>query len=166
MNWEAIAAFADFLAAIGVIASLIYVAQQVRASQTTAADTNRLRRTEGVCEMMHSFAVNDDLRNSLISSNKLEPAYERMASELDITYDEAARADFVSSYWFWLHWGQYSSTTDEADLEELRNVMKTYVDLPSLAYSWENSFVAKAALAPEFVDFVDKTTSEYKKTKI
>lgn len=48
MNWELIATLAEVVAAIGVIASLIYVARQVRSSQETAANTNRLTRAGGV----------------------------------------------------------------------------------------------------------------------
>jgi len=41
VNWEALATVAEIIGAIGVIASLLYVARQVKSAQTTAADTNR-----------------------------------------------------------------------------------------------------------------------------
>ena len=41
-SWEAVGTFAEVIGAIGVIASLLYVAKQVKAAQATAADTNRL----------------------------------------------------------------------------------------------------------------------------
>ena len=62
MNWELITTVAEVVAAIGVIASLIYVARQVRSSQETAADSNRLARAGGVREVMLANATNDELR--------------------------------------------------------------------------------------------------------
>ena len=37
MNWEAIGAIAELIAAIGVIASLIYLAKQINANSNTRA---------------------------------------------------------------------------------------------------------------------------------
>ena len=159
MNWELIATLAEVVAAIGVIASLIYVARQVRSSQETAADTNRLARAGGVREIMLANATNDDLRNSVIKAYGMAPYYEEMARVLDITFDDAARADFQNNIYFWLHWGQFASTTDPQDLEELKNVLHTY-SIPGLKYSWENSPFAKPVLDAKFVKFVDAAIAE------
>jgi hypothetical protein len=161
MNWDAIATSAEVIGALGVIASLIYVAKQVRSSQATAADTNRLTRSAGVREMLHSYAVNDDLRRSVIAANGLESFYEQMASKFDISVDDAARNDFSNAYWFWLHWGQYSSTTDSEDLSELKNVLVSYVMLPAMKYSWDNSFFAQPMLDKGFVEFVEAALADH-----
>jgi hypothetical protein len=97
MNWDAIGTIAEVVAAAGVIASLLYVAQQVRAAQSTAADTNRLTRASGVREIMLANATNNELRNSVINAYGISAYYEEMARVLDITFDDAARADFQNN---------------------------------------------------------------------
>jgi hypothetical protein len=159
MNWETIATLAEVVAAIGVIASLIYVARQVRSSQETAADTNRLARAGGVREMLLVNATNDELRNSVIKTYGLTPHYEEMARVFDVTVDDAARTDFHNGCYFWLHWGQFSSTNDPHDLEELKGVIRTYA-VPALKYSWENSPFEKPSLDPNFVEFVNAVLAE------
>jgi hypothetical protein len=154
MNWETIATLAEVVAAIGVIASLIYVARQVRSSQETAADTNRLTRASGVREIMLANATNDELRNSVIKAFGLTKNYEKMARVLEIDFDDAARVDFQNNMYFWLHWGQFSSTTDPQDLEELKGVVLSY-SIPAFKYSWENSLWAPRPLDSKFVEFVD-----------
>ncbi len=159
MNWELIATVAEVVAAIGVIASLIYVARQVRSSQETAADTNRLARASGVREVMLANATNDKLRNSVMKAYGTAPYYKEMARVLDVTIDDAARTDYQNCYLCWLHWGQFASTTDPQDLQELKNIMRTYL-IPALKYSWDNSPWAKPSLDPKFVTFVDAVLAE------
>jgi len=165
LNWDVIATLAEVTAAMGVIASLVYVARQLHSSHVTAADANRLNRSRGVCEIMLSFATNDELRRSYIKLNHLEPYFEKMASEFDVSVDDAARNDFANAYWFWLHWGQYSSTTDPKDLEVLKIVIYPYVDIPGMKYSWEHSYMAKPCLDEGFIEFVETTLAAYTKEK-
>jgi len=159
MNWELIEIIAEVVAAIGVIASLIYVARQVRSSQETATDTNRLARASGVREVMPANATNDELRNSVMKAYGFAPYYKEMARVLDITIDDAARTDYQNCYYFWLHWSQFASTTDPQDLQELKYIMRTY-SIPAMKYSWENSPYARRSLDQEFVKFVEAATAE------
>ena len=166
MNWEAIGAVGEILGAFAVVLTLLYLAVQVKYAKTATTDATRLNIANGIQAMLLAMSTDDTLRTSVYKAQGFEPFLSELSARLSVSVEEAARVDMYAAYWFWLHWGQYSSTTDESDLEELRNVMESYVDLPSLAYSWENSFVAKAALQPEFVNFVDKAMSDYRKTKI
>jgi hypothetical protein len=161
VNWDALATIAELIGAIGVIASLIYVARQVKSSQATAADTNRLSRSGRIADMIHTFAADDALRNSVIKSYRLEDDYKKMAAALDISFDDAARTDFVNAYWFWVHWGQYCSTIDPDDIEELKISIGAYAEMPAINYSWENSFLAKRILDRRYVAFAEKTLVEH-----
>ena len=49
MNWEAIGALGETLGAILVLATLVYLANQVRYAKNAAADANRIARARGVC---------------------------------------------------------------------------------------------------------------------
>jgi len=160
LKWEIVATIAEVTGAIGVIASLLYVAKQVKAAQSTAADTNRLTRANGVREMFQTLAGDADLGNAVVRTYGLESYYEEMAAQFGVSTEDAMRSDFHNAYYFWLHWGQFSSTTDENDLDELAHVIHSY-STPALNYSWTNSIWAKPALDPKFVEFVDDVLANY-----
>ena len=82
-----------------------------------------------------------------------------MARVLDVTFDDAAITDFHNAYYFWMHWGQFASTKDPDDIEELKQVIRYYAN-PAFKYSWENSAFAKSGLPPKFVEFVDGVLKE------
>ncbi len=74
--------------------------------------------------------------------------------------DEAASFDWAMLYWFWLHWGQYASTTKASDVEELRNLISIFYSNPGVRLCWENSPWAKPVLEKDFVNFVDEILIE------
>ncbi len=97
MNWDLVATIAEVVAAIGVIASLIYVARQVRSAQSTAADTNRLTRASGAHEWLLTVAATDNLRDSVSKTYGLGPFHEEFAAEFDVSVEDAARTDYASA---------------------------------------------------------------------
>ncbi|MFT4562932.1 MAG: hypothetical protein ACI9BW_002683 [Gammaproteobacteria bacterium] len=127
--------------------------------QATAADANRLTRASGVREIMLVNATNDELRNNVINAWGLTAHYEKMADAFDIAFDDAARSDFRNNAYSWLHWGQFSSTTDPKDLEKLKNAVRAY-SIPALHYSWGNSVCSPLRLDPDSVKFVDAAQME------
>ena len=116
MNWDAISAISESLGTIAVLVTLIYLTVQVKDSKRASADSNRIERAVGIREGLMSLAENDDLRNSFDKANGMFSFYEEMASEFSISPEDAARAHYYSIYWFWLHWGQHSSTKEKRDL--------------------------------------------------
>ena len=159
MNWEAIGATGEILGALAVVATLVYLATQVRYAKTAATDANRLARTTGVREMMIEFSKNDDLRRTWVKTEGLGDHYDSFAKHFDITPDEAARLDFQNLYWCWLHWGQYSSSKDHNDIKELENIVNTFYRTPSIQYTWNNTPMVKH-MDPEFLSFVERVLSE------
>ena len=137
------------------MATLGYLAVQVRAARDSAADANRFNRANGVTQMALEFAGNPDLANSVMKSQKNEEYYAQFASALGISFDDASRSDWFHLYYFWLHWGQYSSSKTEEDLAELSNVTRAFYRIPAVRYSWDHSPFAKPVLDPAFINFVD-----------
>jgi hypothetical protein len=119
MNWEAIGALGETLGALLVLITLIYLATQVRYAKNAAADANRLARAKGVCDLQLVIANNDQLNQSNIAANGWISWYQELAAVRVITVEEAIRADAMSTYRFWLHWGQFTSTNRQEDLLEL-----------------------------------------------
>jgi hypothetical protein len=155
MNWDAIGAIAEGIGALAVVITLVYLATQVKYAKSAAADTNRLMRATGVRDMSLVLAQNDELRRSLIRTFKTDDYYKEFATRFDVDSIDTERVDFVAHYYFWLHWGQYNTTSTEKDLEELRHIIGGLYSLPAINYAWNNSPYGKQEFEEDFVRFVD-----------
>jgi len=160
VNWEAIGALGEIVGALAVVLTLAYLAIQVRHAKEAAADTNRLERSKGVRDMMLASAADSGLRENLTKGLQLSDYYNEIASNLNMSSDEAASFDWAMLYWFWLHWGQYASTTKESDVEELRNVISGFYRNPGVRVCWEKSPWARPVLEKDFVNFVDEILAQ------
>lgn len=160
INWEAVTAIGQLVGALAVVVTLIYLTVQVRYAKLATSDANRLARAQGVCQMMLSGAIHSDIRNANIKVLGLDSFYEEVAQRLEVTPDEAAILDHTYCYWFWLHWGQFSSTNEEKDLDELRRMVLQFYAVPSVRMFWDASPTAKPMLDPIFVAFVEETLEE------
>ena len=76
MNWDAIGAIAETLGAVGVIASLVYLAGQIRHSREQMAENTRAVRAGTYqhfqSELRESFAI-DPGQDSLVASGLADP---------------------------------------------------------------------------------------------
>ncbi len=160
MNWEAIGALGEIVGALAVVLTLAYLAIQVRHAKAAATDSNRLERSKGVRDMMLASAADSGLRENLTKGLQLSDYYNEIASNLNMSSDEAASFDWAMLYWFWLHWGQYASTTKESDVEELRNVISGFYRNPGVRVCWEKSPWARPVLEKDFVNFVDEILAQ------
>ena len=156
MNWDAIGAIGEIVGALAVVLTLGYLANQVRHAKEVAADTNRLERSKGVRDMMLASASDSDLRENLTKGLLLSDYYSEIASKLNMSSNEAASFDWAMLYWFWLHWGQYASTTKDSDVEELRTVINGFYRNPGVRLCWEKSPQARPVLEEDVVKFVDE----------
>jgi hypothetical protein len=155
VNWDALSAISESLGTFAVLVTLIYLTVQVKDSKSASADTNRIERAVGIREGLMSLAENDNLRSSFDKANGMLGFYEGMASEFNISTDDAARSHYYSIYWFWLHWGQFSSSTEKRDLLELEILIRGLYSTPVYYYCWNNSPWVKPIIEAAFVEYVD-----------
>lgn len=155
MDWDAVGAIGEIVGAVAVVATLAYLAVQVRFARKVAAEANRHTRATGVREALLVQTTNDSLRNSMTKTYGLQSWYEQFANAFDVSPDDASRCDVMHLYWFWLHWAQWGSTNDAQGLEELTNIVRSFYATPAIKYSWDHSPFAKPILEPGFVQFVD-----------
>lgn len=155
MNWDAIGALGELLGAAAVVLTLGYLAMQVRHARAATADNSRLIRANGVREMVLEMCRNDSLRMSQTKNWGYEPYYTELAHKLGVSMEEATQVDWSNCYYFWMYWGQYSSTTEERDLSELENVIGGLCSAPGMKLSWETSPLTRPLLQKDFVAFVD-----------
>jgi hypothetical protein len=155
MNWDAIGAIGQTVGAFAVVVTLGYLAVQVRVSRSTATDANRLTRAVGAREAVLSIVNNDDLIDTIVTAYGMKEYYDELGRKFALSTKEAARVDFLSVHWFWVHWGQFSSTKDQDDLSELSRHIAAFYAIPFVGYSWRNSPLGRTLLDPRFVEFVD-----------
>jgi hypothetical protein len=144
---------------MAVVLTLVYLAVQVRYAKEAATDNNRIARATGVREMLLATATHSELRE--LGLKVYETKYfQEVANTFDLDLDQAYMLDQQSGYWFWLHWGQFASTTNQSDMDELKNIIQGLYQLPPMMYCWKNSPYHRPLLDPKFVKFVDELLAE------
>jgi len=161
-TWEKLYYIGEFVGVIAVVLTLGYLALQVRFARLAAADLNRHSRTQGVRDMMLTIATNPGLATIWLKATQTEPNYQAIANDLDISIDEAIQADFISLYWFWIHWGQYVSITTPEDRAELEHIITQFYSVPPGSVSWKRSPFGRDFLDERFVQFVGDTLAKKK----
>ncbi|MEH6638492.1 MAG: hypothetical protein V7717_04370 [Porticoccaceae bacterium] len=159
MNWDAAGAIGEILGAVAVVLTLGYVAIQVRHAKNTTADLNRLERARGVREMALSMIANPQVAHDQIKNWGLDKYYEDLGEAEGVSAERALAIDWANTYYFWMYWGQYSSTTHEEDLRELEHVIDGLLDTRGMQKTWETSPMTRPLLEPKFVEFVDSILS-------
>ncbi len=66
MNWDAIGAIGEILGAAAVVATLVYLAIQIRSANSAAADVNRLSRAVGVRDIIRQVIDDSELCDASI----------------------------------------------------------------------------------------------------
>ncbi len=155
MNWEAIGAIGNILSAIAVIATLGYLAVQIKVAHTVGSDTNRQQRGAGVREISLALATHDELRNAWVKAEGFDSINEQIAAQLKLSQDEANRLVYACNYMFWLHWAQWASLKTDDDLAELRHIIQAFYCSPPMSAVWKlHPYVQ--LLDQKFVHFVNE----------
>jgi hypothetical protein len=110
MNWDAVGAVAESLAAIGVIASLIYVALQVRQNSTLINQSILATRSAMVHAISESYARFYEL---LAQDSELTEIYKRAIRGEELTENEVSRFEsLLSIYITWLEDADHQYMSD------------------------------------------------------
>ena len=166
MNWDTVAAVLEIASGIAVFISLMYLALQIRFARLAAADTSRTARAIGVRENVLAMANNSELRENWIKSSSLESVYEVLGGELKVSANGAIQIDHMCQSWMWLHWGQFSSTTTDDDLEELARLIGVFYSNPPMSICWNESPFDKGLVEDKFVEFVNEAVKSQQKKPV
>ena len=155
MNWDAIGAVGEILGAAAVVATLVYLAIQVRYAKDASADVNRLSRAEGVRETIAFMAKDSKMAKAWIGAQGSLAQYEKLAKSFGLEdIEDGFNVEYVCQSWWWLHWGQWASITTERDMNELRHLVSELYSQPPMSIAWQES-ANVVLLEPEFRQFVD-----------
>lgn len=148
MNWEALNAVGQFLGGAGVIASLLYLAVQVRASTRAAAIAAKLEQTR----------LLNDFTDGLIKSPELNALWLRGRKSIEtLSPEEYLRFSNMSLKAFWFFSAGYFQFCQEAlrgdDWFELQAVLRFWLRGPGCRKWWTD--VGRYMYGDNFVAFID-----------
>ena len=148
MNWDAIGAVAEALGAAGVIASLLYLAIQVRASTRASAVEAKLQSTRLLGETM----------DVVIQSPELADIFGRGLADLkSLSKEEYYRFSNLCLKAFWSFSAAYfqfsTGTLAESDWQEQKLALHYWLRGPGCR-SWWAKF-GRASFGPAFQDFIE-----------
>lgn len=149
MNWDAIGAVAEAVGAAGVIASLLYLAVQVRGSTRASAVESKLQ----AARMLHDFI------DSLVQTPELNDIFLRGLADLDsLSEAEYYRFSNMSLKAFWLFSAGYfqfrMGTLTEDDWHESRAVLHYWLLRPGCRAWWAK--LGRGSFGADFRAFVDR----------
>ena len=165
MNWDAISAIGEILGAAAVVASLVYLAIQVRSAKSAAADVNRLIRAVGVRETIRHTINDSELSDAWIRAADSVGNFQAVADRLGLSFREAQKVTFQCQSWWWLHWGQWASITTEKDMAELRHLVSEFYSVPPISVVWTEDESVQL-LDSEFIEFVNDAVLEKQRASI
>jgi hypothetical protein len=148
LNWDAIGAIAEGIGAAGVIASLLYLAVQVRASTRASAVEAKLRSAD----MLNIFI------DRLIDTPELNGLFLRGLADIEsLSESDYFRFSNMAIKAFWLfsanHFQYRIGALSESDWYEPRAVLLYWLRPPGCRVWWEK--LGRESFGPEFREYVD-----------
>lgn len=148
LDWNAIGAIAEGVGAAGMIASLLYVAIQVKASTRASAVESKFR----------SAQMQNDFVDSLIESPDLNDLWLRGLTDLDsLSESDYYRFSNMSLKAFWLfsagHFQYRTGALSESEWYETRAVLLYWLRRPGCQIWWTK--LGRASFGPDFRDYID-----------
>ncbi len=162
MNWDAIGAFAELLGAVGVIASLVYLAGQIRQSRDQMSQNTKALRAQSAQQ------GGDTLQGAIISASS-GPAHEE-AVRLGLRDSDGLSEEDAHRFNMWmtnmlmgyenLHYQYRAGMLDEDRWRLRRSQLGIPFANPAVASWWKKSPNKVEMFGPEFVALVEEILGE------
>ena len=150
MNWDAIGAIAEMLAAFGVIISLIFVGVQVRKGSAESRAATKQATTDTEIHMVSTFARYPEIWNKVQTGQPLADVVETRQA---ILLFNMLMIDYENRY------HQYQAGYfDDLSWQNRVSILRTIVDFPIFEL-WRESPGGQSRSA-DWLDFLDKLAAE------
>ena len=154
MNWEAAGAIGEIIGAIAVVATLTYLAVQIRTSRIGAASAATYSAMEGFSRWRSNIMQNPKIASALVKANNSETLNAEEQLQLRSLADELFILVAVGA----TETEQWSSINrDSIDFEYLRLI---FAENPGLIDFWERYRPVATAVSNEYVEAVDDLIRE------
>jgi hypothetical protein len=164
MNWDAVAAIAEALAVLGVIASLVYVALQVKQNSKLIDQSILATRSAMVHEINVSFARFYEL---LAQDSELSDIYQRGIRGESLTDNEVFR--FEALLYIYVAWledadhqhmsGVYFEEDDTDPVEGLAAIFRPLLSSPIGRHWWSQT--AEELTTPSLYTKINKIMTQW-----
>jgi hypothetical protein len=148
MHWEAIGAVAELVGAVGVIASLLYLAAQVHTSNRASAVQAKLDSTRLLNDFMDLLIQRPELNRLMIEGRK---------SLDNLSPDEYQQFSNMSLKAFWFFSAGYfqfrRGTIASNDWFEVLAVLRYWIASPGCRAWWER--LGRSMYGDDFVAFIE-----------
>ena len=153
MNWDALGAIGESIGAAGVIASLLYLAVQVRANTRAAAVEAKLESTRLLTEFTDQLIRSPELNDLLLRGRK----------SLDsLSPDEYYRFSNMCLKAFWYFSAGYfqfrKGTLRETDWFEIQAVVQFWIRSDGGQDWWAK--VGRAMYGPDFIAYIESEIAD------
>lgn len=159
MNWEAIATIAEIVGAVGVIASLVYLAVQIRDNTRSSRIQQQQESTKQFVDFMDILLLNPDLA-ALHDKGRDHP------DKLDT--EELLRFRRLLLRGFWYLSAQFHQYTlgalGEDEWSESAKIIRSYLAHVGVQEWWLNAG-GRSYVSPSFADYVDRELQTIKAKK-
>ena len=156
MNWEALGAIGELVGAAAVIATLLYLATQIRQNNTSQRVAAKLEMTRQFSEFIDLMVLHPEL--ATIHDRGLE-SKELTAEELTTFNRMMAKATW---YFATMHFQYQIQKLEEGDWEESRSLIAFYCGTPGYQRFWASR---ERAHGPEFLQYVDNEIKKHTTTR-
>ncbi|MGI9329424.1 MAG: hypothetical protein ACR2QB_01800 [Gammaproteobacteria bacterium] len=147
MNWTALSAFSDILAAIAVIGTLIYLARQIRESTESQLRGMRNRHEDAVSSDLIGSSDLSRIQTQIKNVDGHTRTVEALVQRYDLSYEDANRwVHFLLRLWQRMHTDYKFGVSNDIGI-------RAAFYYPDQAIFWDH---AKWAFDEEFVKHVDK----------
>jgi len=150
MNWEAIATIAEIVGAVGVIASLVYLAVQIRDNTRSSRIQQQQESTKQFVDFMDILLLNPDLA-ALHDKGRDHP------DKLDT--EELLRFRRLLLRGFWYLSAQFHQYTlgalGEDEWSESAKIIRSYLAHEGVQDWWLNAD-GRSYVSPSFAEYVDR----------
>ena len=149
MNWEAAGAVGEIVGALGVIASLLYLATQIKASAISSKVEAKLTTTGFMTQFNNNFINDPELYDIWTRAHK---------GTQDFTEEEIARFTNLNfnAVWFFsaAHYQKRMGTLGAGEWFELEAMMRYYLKNKGVT-EWWGKF-AESRFDPAYVEYVNE----------
>ena len=155
MNWDAIGAIAELLGAVGVIASLVYLARQIR-------DGQRALRASSYQQFRQ------DLHQTM-NDGMTDPGFSRTVISGMTDFDQLKDVD-AHQFTFWIHGVMHSyenahyqyrmEMLDDDRWEMHRLDLCGLLGRPGVTQWWQSTRQGRSSFSPSFVALVEEVLAE------
>ena len=160
INWDAIGAVGELVGAVAVLATLFYLAQQIKHSHRSQVRANELAQASSIAE---SNALFQSVWEQLAHDGELADIYQRAMSGEDLNPVESVRfIGFLNLYFSWME-VLYSQTVVDLGFSDLGSQDFFDIGMPfvskllntTVGEAWWNSD-AKSYYSPGFYNDISK----------